>query len=91
MAMDATHSTEAIVADSGHAVGFDVTVAGCVVKCTVSRESLQHYFWLQPDADDARMLKTFNDGRHRIVAIAERKARRLAIASIHLEASDFRR
>jgi len=23
MAMDATHSTEAIVADSGHAVGFD--------------------------------------------------------------------
>ena len=89
--MDATHSTEAIVADSGHGVGFDVIVAGRVVKCTVSRESLQHYFWLQPDADDARMLKTFNDGRHRIVAIAERKALRLAAASIHLEAADFQR
>jgi hypothetical protein len=57
----------------------------------VSRESLQDYFWLQPGADDARMLKIFNDGRQRIVAIAERKARRLVTASIHLEASDFRR
>lgn len=89
--MDATHSTEAVVVDGGHAVGFDVIVAGRVVRCTVSRESLQNYFWLQPDADNARMLKTFNDGRHRIVAIAERKALRLAAASIHLDAADFER
>jgi len=90
MAMDATNSVEPTVVDGGHAIAFEVIAAGRVVKCTVSRESLQHHFWLQPDADDARMLKTFNDGRHRIGAIAERKARRLATASIHLEASDFR-
>src|ERR1700688_3810064 len=90
MEINATNSTEATVVDGGLAVAFELIAAGRVVKCTVSRESLQHYFWLQPDADDARVLKTCNDGRHRIVAIAERKARRLAIASIHLEASDFR-
>ncbi|MFT4439109.1 DUF1488 family protein [Caballeronia sp. 15715] len=61
------------------------------MKCTVSRESLQRFFWLQPDADDARVLKIFIDGRHRIVAIAERKALRLAAASIPLEAGDFQR
>jgi hypothetical protein len=37
------------------------------------------------------VLKIFNDGRQRIVAVAERKARRLAADSIHLEAADFRR
>jgi hypothetical protein len=37
-----------------------------------------HDFWLQPGADDARMLKIFNDGRQGIAAVAERKARRLA-------------
>jgi Protein of unknown function (DUF1488) len=91
IAMDATNSTEALVADGGLAVAFEVIAAGRVVKCTVSCESLQRYFWLQPGADDARVLKIFNDGRHRIVAIAERKALRLAAASIHLEVADFQR
>ena len=90
MAMDATNSDEPTVVDGGHAIAFEVIAAGRVVECTVSRESLQDHFWLQPDADDARMLKIFNDGRYRIVAIAERKARRLATASIHLATSDFR-
>ncbi len=89
--MDAINLNEATVADGGYAIAFDVIAAGRVVKCTVSRESLQHYFWLQPGADDARVLKTFNDGRHRIVAIAERKALRLAAVSIHLEVADFHR
>ena len=89
--MDVTNSVEPTVVAGGQAIAFEVIAAGRVVKCTVSRESLQHYFWLQPDADDARVLKTFNDGRHRIVAIAERKARRLAAASIHLTTSDFQR
>src|SRR5258708_18139343 len=70
MAMGAINLSEVTVADGGRVIAFDVIVAGRVVKCTVSRESLQRYFWLQPDADDARMLKTFNDGRHRIVALA---------------------
>jgi len=89
--MNATRSVEPTCVGGGHAVPFELIDAGRVVKCTVSRESLQHYFWLQPDADDARVLKIFNDGRQRIVAVAERKARRLATASIHLEAADFQR
>ena len=89
--MNATNLTEATVVDGGLAIAFELIAAGRVVKCTVSRESLQHYFWLQPGADDARMLKVFNDGRHRIVAIAERKTLRLAAASIRLEAADFQR
>jgi hypothetical protein len=91
MAMDATNSDEPTVVGGGHAIAFEVIVAGRVVKCTMSRESLQDHFWLQPGEGDARMLKKFNDGRHRIVAIAERKALRLTAASIHLEASDFQR
>ena len=91
IAKDATNSTEALVADGGLAVAFEVVAAGRVVKCTVSRESLQHYFWLQPGTDDACVLRIFNDGRQRILAVADRKARRLAAASIRLEAADFQR
>jgi Protein of unknown function (DUF1488) len=91
MEMNATKSVEPTVVDGGHAIAFEVNAACRVVKCTVSRQSLQDYFWLQPDADDARMLKIFNDGRRRIIAIAERKARRSATVSIHLEAADFQR
>jgi hypothetical protein len=91
MAMNTTNSTEAIVVEGGLAVAFELIAADRVVKCTVSRESLQHYFWLQPGADDARVLRVFSDGRQRIVAVAERKARRLTADSIQLEAADFRR
>ena len=89
--MNATNSDEATVVDGGLAVVFEFIAAGRVVKCKVSRESLQHYFWLQPGADDARVLKIFNDGRQRIAAVAEREARRLAATSIHLDALDFQR
>jgi hypothetical protein len=89
--MNTTNSTEAVVIEGGLAVAFELIAAGRVVKCTISRESLQHYFWLQPGADDARVLRIFNDGRQRIVAVAERKARRLTVDSIQLEAADFRR
>ncbi|QIE29725.1 DUF1488 family protein [Caballeronia sp. SBC2] len=91
MAIEATNSEEPVVVDGGRAIAFDIIAAGRVARCTVSRESLQDYFWLQPEANDVRMLKIFSDGRQRIVAIAERKARRLAATTIHLEASDFRR
>jgi len=30
--------------DGGQAIAFELIAAGRVVKCTVSRESLQHYF-----------------------------------------------
>jgi hypothetical protein len=45
--MNATNLIEAIVVDGGLAVTFELIAAGRIVKCTVSRESLQDYFWLQ--------------------------------------------
>jgi len=59
--MDATHSTEAIVADSGHAVGFDVTVAGRVVKCTVSRVGLTQK--VAPERGNNLLLRGVNPKR----------------------------
>jgi hypothetical protein len=48
--MNATNPVEPTVVGGGLAVAFELIAAGRVVKCTVSRESLQHYFWLQPGA-----------------------------------------
>ncbi|WP_074173457.1 DUF1488 family protein [Caballeronia calidae] len=51
------------------------------VTCVVSRAALEAYFWLTPDADDARTLKVFRNGFHRIHAIAERKLSRILQSS----------
>jgi hypothetical protein len=42
--MNVTNPVEPTVV-GGLAVAFELIAAGRVVKCTVSRESLQHYFW----------------------------------------------
>ncbi|WP_328807410.1 DUF1488 family protein [Paraburkholderia elongata] len=44
-------------------------------ECVISREALEAHFWLPPGADEVRTLKTFADGRERIIAVAERKMR----------------
>lgn len=38
------------------------------IECLNSRAVLEAYFWLPPQADEARMLKTFQDGANRIHA-----------------------
>ncbi|CAG9233188.1 hypothetical protein PSAB6_60048 [Paraburkholderia sabiae] len=45
---------------------------GVAVECVVTSAALEAYFWLEPRASDARMLKTFCDGYRRLRAIAER-------------------
>ena len=55
------------------------------VTCIVSRAALEAYFWLAPNADDARTQTVFSNGFGRILAIAERKL--LAHPSTHLELS----
>ena len=55
------------------------------------REALEDHFWLGRHADEARLLHAFSDGRKRIVAMAERKARRLATEVIKLTSQDFER
>lgn len=89
--MDTTIASDATVAPGGGAVLFELAARGRVVQCSIGRDVLEQYFWLPKDASEARLLKAFGDGQKRIMAIAERKALKLAIDVIDLKASDFDR
>lgn len=45
--------------------------------------------WLPAGADNVRMLKTFADGRERIVAVAERRMRARPDQTVELTIADF--
>ena len=53
------------------ALGLSERIGG--VECAVTREALKVHFWLPRGTGASRMLRTFVDGRNRIVAEAERK------------------
>ena len=57
----------------------------------ISRATLEAYFWLTPNADDAKMLKTFHEGSNRIHAIASRKLLAHPPSHLKLTAADFAR
>jgi len=67
---------EPIILDGGRAIAFTFLAVGREARGQVSRDALEQYFWLQPAADESRMLKTFADGYPRIVAVACRLALR---------------
>ena len=79
-----------IVLDGGQAIAFTFLAVGREARGLVSRDALEQYFWLQPAADDSRMLKTFADGHSRIVAVARRLALRKGASEVRLDAADFR-
>ncbi|SAL00043.1 hypothetical protein AWB78_05877 [Caballeronia calidae] len=70
-------------------VAFDLIWKGETVSCTVLRIALEAYFWLPPNANEARMLKVFNDGFSRIHGVAQRKLRAHPSATIELNIADF--
>jgi hypothetical protein len=70
-------------------VVFALSLCGHDVACVVTRETLEQHFWVQPGATDARVLKTFSEGRRRILALAERKARARPSERIVLTVDDF--
>ncbi|WP_408448841.1 DUF1488 family protein [Paraburkholderia sediminicola] len=47
---------------------------GCS-ECSITCEALEVHLWLSPRADARHMLKTFEDARNRIVAVAGKKMR----------------
>ena len=55
------------------------------------RAALEACFWLPADADDAKMLKTFHDGVHRIHAVAHRKLLAHPSTRLELTTADFSR
>ncbi|KAA1003450.1 DUF1488 domain-containing protein [Paraburkholderia panacisoli] len=87
----ATFELEPQVQDDRRGVSFSLARPHGFVKCVIAVKALQEYFWLEPNADDGRILKAFRNGYGRIRAIAERKV--LAHPTTHLEltAEDFAR
>jgi hypothetical protein len=71
--MEILDELEPTVSADGRVVNFVLTARGRDLECAVTREALEQYFWLQHGATQARVLKTFEDGRKRITALAERK------------------
>ncbi|OUL68870.1 DUF1488 family protein [Paraburkholderia hospita] len=61
------------------------------VECVITLATLEAHFWLEPWADDARILKTFRDGYGRIRAIAERRLLAHPAARLELTPDDFAR
>jgi hypothetical protein len=89
--MDTTSVSEVVVASDGAAVLFPVFAGGREVRCSMTRDALEQFFWLASDADEVRLLKAFADGRNRIVALAVRRALRTKSDSLKLTATDFER
>ena len=58
-------------------------------ECAIPREALEVHFWLPVGADTSRMLRTFADGRNRIVAVAERKMLARPDQPVRLTGNDF--
>ncbi|WP_168788206.1 DUF1488 family protein [Paraburkholderia aromaticivorans] len=77
------------VSPDGRAVVFILSARGRDFEGTVARAALEEHFWLPPDADAARLLKTFANGRDRIVAVAQRKLLARPVEPLWLTASDF--
>jgi hypothetical protein len=87
--MESILTAEASVSSDGKRVIFVAHVRGRAVQCSITRVALERYFWVPIGADDARLLKAFNDGHTRIAAAAERKVLRAPGESIKLSDTDF--
>ncbi|MFM0150072.1 DUF1488 family protein [Paraburkholderia sp. RL18-085-BIA-A] len=61
------------VSPDWRAVVFILSACGRDVECAIARDALEEHFWLPSDAEATRTLKTFENGRNRIVAVAQRK------------------
>jgi hypothetical protein len=77
------------VSPDGRAVIFALSVRGRDTEGAVARTALEECFWLLPNADAVRTLNAFENGRNRIVAVAQRKLLARPDPSLRLSASDF--
>lgn len=89
--MEKINDSANFLASDGGAVVFPVYAGGREVRCSITRDALEQFFWLPPEANEARVLKAFSDGRSRIAALAARMALRARSDSLTLTAADFER
>jgi hypothetical protein len=66
-----------------------LSIRGREVEGGVARDALEEHFWLPRNADTTRTLRPFENGRHRIVAIAQRKLLARPDEPLPLTVSDF--
>jgi len=64
---------EARISADKQTLSFTVDWRGQTVTCVMPRKCLEVFFWLPPDADDARMVSVFGDGFACIEAATRRK------------------
>ncbi|WP_313068251.1 DUF1488 family protein [Paraburkholderia sp. LEh10] len=70
-------------------VTFSLVLPNGTVTCVIALTALETYFWLEPRASDAHVLRTFENGFARIRAVAERKFRAHPAKRLKLTAEDF--
>ncbi|MFM0342285.1 DUF1488 family protein [Paraburkholderia fungorum] len=79
----------AAVSPDGCAVSFMLSIRGREIEGAVAREALEEHFWLPRGADVTRTLRTFENGRNRIIAVAQRKLLARPDEPLRLTVSDF--
>jgi hypothetical protein len=77
------------VSPDGRAVVFMLSIRGREVEGEIARDALEEHFWLPRSADAKRTLKTFENGRDRIVAVAQRKLLTRPDEPLRLTVNDF--
>lgn len=86
--MDVLDFAPSVSAD-GRVVVFMLSIRGRDVEGAVARDALEEHFWLPRNADETRTLKTFENGRNRIVAVAQRKLLARPDEPLRLTVNDF--
>jgi Tol biopolymer transport system component len=77
------------VSPDGRAVVFTLSIRGREVEGVIARDALEECFWLPCGADETRTLKTFGNGRNRIIAVAQRKSLARPDGRLSLTIDDF--
>lgn len=72
-------------------VAFGLVRQNNTVECVITIATLEAYFWLEPQASDAQILRTFRAGYDRIGAVAGRKLLAHPAARLELSLADFAR
>jgi hypothetical protein len=65
-----------------------LSIRGREIECSVARDALEAHFWLPRDAGEMLTLRTFESGRNRIVAVAQRKLLARSDERLWLAAND---
>ncbi|MFM0140332.1 DUF1488 family protein [Caballeronia grimmiae] len=80
---------EARISADKQTLSFTLDWRGQTVTCVMPRKCLEVFFWLPPDADDARMVSVFGDGFARIEAATRRKLLAQPTQTLRLTHADF--